>query len=276
MPRVSYRRQLIADLISGMAAAALDEEDYEDFLLLDSLFDADGDLSLGSFLDEDGDLWMDTPMDDLAEVLMLVEANRYLTPRQLYDKSRDFVLNYFFNLPDDSFRQLTRMSKASFQFVLSEIEGHPVFQNDSLHPQADVALQLAVALDRLGNYGNGVSLGRTLKLWGIGKGTCVLYTTRVFEALNDLASKFIVWPNKRKRKPMSRRMTAKGFKGCVGFIDGTTFPLSQKPAVDGECYFDRKSRYSINGQIVCDDNRRIIAFYAGWPGSCCDSTVYKK
>ncbi|KAE8952902.1 hypothetical protein PR002_g32543, partial [Phytophthora rubi] len=167
MPRVSYRRQLIADLISGMAAAALDEEDYEDFLLLDSLFDADGDLSLGSFLDEDGDLWMDTPMDDLAEVLMLVEANRYLTPRQLYDKSRDFVLNYFFNLPDDSFRQLTRMSKASFQFVLSEIEGHPVFQNDSLHPQADVALQLAVALDRLGNYGNGVSLGRTLKLWGI-------------------------------------------------------------------------------------------------------------
>ncbi|KAE8953824.1 hypothetical protein PR002_g32261, partial [Phytophthora rubi] len=42
------------------------------------------------------------------------------------------------------------------------------------------------------------------------------------------------------------------------------------------CYFDRKSRYSINGQIVCDDNRRIIAFYAGWPGSCCDSTVYKK
>ncbi|OWZ02473.1 hypothetical protein PHMEG_00025957 [Phytophthora megakarya] len=268
MPCVSHRRQLIADLTSGMAVEALDEEDYEDFLLLDSLFDADGDLSLDSFLGEGGDLWIDTLMDDLAEVLMLVEANRYLTPHQLYDKSRDFVLNYFFNLPDDSFRQLTRISKVSFQFVLSEIEGCPVFQNDSLHPQADVALQLTVTLDRLGDYGNGVSLG--------GKWTCVLYTTRVLEVLNDLASKFIVWSNKRKRKSMSRRMAAKIFKGCVGFIDGTTFPHYHNPTVDGECYFDRKSRYSINGQILCDDNRRVIAFYAGWRASCCDSTVYKK
>ncbi|OWY95437.1 hypothetical protein PHMEG_00034554 [Phytophthora megakarya] len=168
------------------------------------------------------------------------------------------------------------MTKTSFQFVLSEIENHSVFHNNSAHPQASVTLQLAVTLDRLGNYGNGVSLGRTLNLWGIGKGTCVLYTTRVLEALNDLAPRYVVWPNKRKRRAMSRRMAAKGFKGCVGFIDGTTFPLSQKPAVDGECYFDRKSRYSTNGQVVCDDNRRIIAFYGGWPGSCCDSTVYKK
>lgn len=259
-----------------MAVAALDEEDCDDFLLLDRLFDVDGELSLDSLVDMDEELWNETEMESLAEVLMLVEANRYLSPRQLYDKSRDFVTKHFANLPDDSFRQLSRMSKASFQFVLSEIEGHPVFRNNSPHSQADVTLQLAVALDRLGNYGNGVSLGRTLKLWGIGKGTCVLYTERVLEALNDLASKYVVWPNKRKRKAMSRRMADKGFKGCVGFIDGTTFPLSQKPAVDGECYFDRKSRYSINGQIVCDDYRRIIAFYGGWPGSCCDSTVYKK
>ncbi|POM80901.1 Hypothetical protein PHPALM_1203 [Phytophthora palmivora] len=153
------------------------------------------------------------------------------------------------------------MTKSSFWFVLSQIEGHPVFRNASPHSQAAVTLQLAVALDRLGNYGNGVSLGRTLILWGIGKGTCVAYTTRVLEALNDLSSTFVVWPNKRKRRAMSRRMASQGFKGCVGFIDGTTFPLSQKPAVDGECYFDRKSRYSINGQVVCDDNRRIIAFY---------------
>ncbi|POM72479.1 hypothetical protein PHPALM_10798 [Phytophthora palmivora] len=103
MPRVSHRRRLIADLIGGMAAAALDEEDYEDFLLLDSLFGQGGELSLDSIIDMDGDLWMDTPMDGLAEVLMLVEANRYLSPRKLYAKSGDFVTNYFLNLPDDSF-----------------------------------------------------------------------------------------------------------------------------------------------------------------------------
>ncbi|KAL3671668.1 hypothetical protein V7S43_003580 [Phytophthora oleae] len=226
MPRVSHRRQLIADLIDSIAAAALDEEDYEDFLLLDGLFGVDGELSLDYVFNADEDLQMDTPMDDLNEVLMLVEGNRYLSPCLLYDKSRDFAKNYFLKLPDESFRQLTRMSKESFQFVLSEIEDHRVFHNNSVHPQASVTLQLAVTLDRLGNYGDGVSLGRTLKLWGIGKGTCVLYTTRVLEALIDLASQYVVWPNKRKRKAMPKRMAAKGFKGCVGFIDEITFPLS--------------------------------------------------
>ncbi|OWZ21276.1 hypothetical protein PHMEG_0004186 [Phytophthora megakarya] len=69
-------------------------------------------------------------------------------------------------------------------------------------------------------------------------------------------------------------MEREGFPGCVGFIDWTTIPLAQKPAVDGECYFDRKHRYSVNAQVVCDDRRRIISFYSGLPGSCSDSAVY--
>ncbi|ETK86273.1 hypothetical protein L915_09090 [Phytophthora nicotianae] len=71
-------------------------------------------------------------------------------------------------------------------------------------------------------------------------------------------------------------MEAEGFSGCVGFIDGTTISLSQKPAVDGECFFVRNHRYSVNTQVVCDDRRRIISFCSGWPGSCADSTVYQE
>lgn len=103
MPRVSDRRQLIADLISGMTAAALDVEDYEDFVLLDTLFDTDGELSLDSIFEMDEELLLDTPMDDLAEVLMLVEGNRYLTPRLLYDKSSDFTKNYSCSCPTTAF-----------------------------------------------------------------------------------------------------------------------------------------------------------------------------
>ncbi|OWY91159.1 hypothetical protein PHMEG_00040380, partial [Phytophthora megakarya] len=169
-------------------------------------------LSLDSLLNADDDLHMDISIDDLNEVLTLVEGNRYLSPRLLFDKSRDFAKNYFLKLPDESFRQLTRMTKKSFQFVLSEIENHSVFHNNIVHPQASVTLQLAVTLDRRGNYGNSVSLGRTLNLWGIDKGTCVLNTTRVLEALNDLAPLYVVWPNNRKRKAMSRRMATKGSK----------------------------------------------------------------
>jgi hypothetical protein len=40
-------------------------------------------------------------------------------------------------------------------------------------------------------------------------------------------------------------MQEEGFPGCVGFVDGTTIPLSQKPPIDGNHYFDRKKRCSL-------------------------------
>ncbi|KAE9340634.1 hypothetical protein PR003_g10395 [Phytophthora rubi] len=111
MPRVSVRRQLISDIASGMAAASLDAEDYEDFVLLDNLLDAVEEMSLTNLFEIDDELMLGTPIDGLAEVRMLIEGNRYLTPRALYDKSSGFAKNYFMRLPDDSFSQLTRMPK---------------------------------------------------------------------------------------------------------------------------------------------------------------------
>ncbi|ETN07992.1 hypothetical protein PPTG_12508 [Phytophthora nicotianae INRA-310] len=53
-------------------------------------------------------------------------------------------------------------------------------------------------------------------------------------------------------------MTAEGFPGCVGFIDGTALPLSQRSAVDESSYRDQK-RYSVSMQAVCDCDKLIIA-----------------
>jgi hypothetical protein len=36
------------------------------------------------------------------------------------------------------------------------------------------------------------------------------------------------------------------------------------------------SRYSVNMQVVCDVDKRIIAIHLGCPGSCADSSVYKR
>lgn len=70
-------------------------------------------------------------------------------------------------------------------------------------------------------------------------------------------------------------MSLGGFPGCVGFIDGTTFPMYQRAGVDGETFFDRKKRYSINAQIVCDCDQIITALYTGWPGLCHDNKCYQ-
>ncbi len=65
-----------------------------------------------------------------------------------------------------------------------------------------------------------------------------------------------------------------GVPDCVGFIDGTHLILSQRPTIDGEVYFNRKKTYSFNVQLICDDQRRILWYQLGWPGSVYDSTVF--
>ncbi|OWZ05756.1 hypothetical protein PHMEG_00022090 [Phytophthora megakarya] len=108
-------------------------------LLAILILEKENDENLGfCALQTDGiDLAMDTPAENLAELLQLVSQNRYLVLRE--------------------------------RFALT-IEGHNIFSNPSKNPQAPVWLQLAVALDRLGTNGNGASLGRSRKLWGLGKG----------------------------------------------------------------------------------------------------------
>jgi hypothetical protein len=56
----------------------------------------------------------------------------------------------------------------------------------------------------------------------------------------DQADDGTKWPNADHSEEISRMIAIEGFPGCVGFIDGTTLPLAQKPALDGEVYFDRK------------------------------------
>jgi len=98
----------------------------------------------------------------------------------------------------------------------------------------------------------------------------------VISAILEAGSHYIAWPNSNRRKAISRVLERDGFPGCVGFVDGTTIPLFQRPGQNGEVFFDCKHRYSLNVQIICDCDRRITYAYGGWPGSCCDSTVFSK
>lgn len=56
-------------------------------------------------------------------------------------------------------------------------------------------------------------------------------------------------------------------------VDGTHVNFFQCPAVDGETFFNRKGRYSMNVQLMCDDRRKITYYVVGWPGSVYDGTV---
>jgi hypothetical protein len=59
------------------------------------------------------------------------------------------------------------------------------------------------------------------------------FKDRVVEAILDLEKDYLVWP----RGEYKRRLTVSieqsfGFLNCLGFVDGTSFELMSKPAVN--------------------------------------------
>ncbi len=147
MPKKSERERLLSEILD--LTAILEEEDDEDYALA------------GNFA-PDETLWS-SPVEELQEVLFFANGSRFLKKRKVIPMSVEFAQDGFDKLPDDEFRQMTRMSRTSIYRVFAEIEDHPVFSNNSMCEQKPVWLQLAVARDRLDNYGNGASIGRARK-----------------------------------------------------------------------------------------------------------------
>ena len=179
-------------------------------------------------------------------------------------------------MTDTDFRQSARTTKDGFINVLESICSNSVFHQGGIRPQLPIAHQLALTLERLGSNGNGASDGRFSRNLNVGRGTVVKVTRRVLQAIISLGKDYVVWPNAACRAEISDVMKGEGFSGCIGFVDGTTIPLSQRPGYNGEVFYDRKRRYSVNAQIICDCDKYITSFITGWPGSCGDSRVFKR
>ena len=67
------------------------------------------------------------------------------------------------------------MTRRAFEHVLSRIAGNPVFANGTSRQQTPVCEQLHVALHQLGCNGNGVSIGKVARLFGVSEGTVINY-----------------------------------------------------------------------------------------------------
>ncbi|PLW48657.1 hypothetical protein PCASD_03429 [Puccinia coronata f. sp. avenae] len=213
---------------------------------------------------------------EYTDILQHVLSQRYLHPRRSPKSRGEFDIEKLFNMSDSEFRQAARTSKEGFMHVLDKIVGHEVFHRGGRRPQLPIPHQLALTLERLGSNGNGASIGRFSRNLTVGRGTVVKVLRWVVEALISLGQTYVQWPNKDRCTEISDVMRKEGFPGCVGFVDGTTIPMFQRPGFDGEVFFDRKKRYSLNAQIVCDCDKYITMFSTGWPGSTGNSKSYKR
>ena len=138
--------------------------------------------------------------------------------------------------------------------LINLIGDHAVFQNCSHIRQTPVWIQLAIALYRLGHYGNSASVRDVAQNFGFSEGAVEKFTERCFTALKSLHD-MVVRPLTREEKEIEKQWIDAhvGFHGLwrEGWVmyDGTIVVLHEWPGFNGDAYFTRKSNYGLNVQV---------------------------
>ena len=180
------------------------------------------------------------------------------------------------NYNDEEFLNAFRMSRDSLFLLLETMQECEAFKSNSKSShQRPISYQLLVFLFRIGKEGNGAGALEISGYFGIGKGSVKNYVKICVAALLEIKDEVVYWPDATERKAMRNRLSAYGFRHCVGIIDGTLIILDFRPESYHECYYSRKSFYALNVLIVCDDRKRVIYYNAGWPGSTHDNRVLR-
>ncbi|THU93178.1 hypothetical protein K435DRAFT_670685 [Dendrothele bispora CBS 962.96] len=230
--------------------------------------------------DEDDDEELNDPLSTvLLEALAGLYASRYTVERRAILKTShnlNLLLNTYKRDRPEIFRSFVRMSPNAFDALVSAIEHDEVFTGD----HSPVAYQLAVALYRLGHYGNAASTVKVALWAGIGYGTVRLFTRRVMEAVcrEPFRRSVMAWPDDEVKKHAMdwvEENSCPAWRPGWLMVDGTLIPLYSRPAFFGNTWYDRKSNYSMNLQLINTPDLRIVDYAVGLPGSQHDATAWK-
>lgn len=131
--------------------------------------------------------------------LEVIQTFRY-SYKSTVPKNLSWYEETFPKYDDIRFRSLVRCSPIQFQSILNEIRSHNVFNGFNSQKQFTVDFQLALVLYRLGSNRDGTTVRKISCLFGVGDGgTIDRITSRVFEAILSLESKFLNWPSYEER-----------------------------------------------------------------------------
>jgi hypothetical protein len=177
------------------------------------------------------------------------------------------------------FQRNLRVSPETFRQLERKLSDHTVFHpREGVVPQLPVRYQLAIALFRFGHEGSACGVEQIAQWAGVSAGMVNKATRRVMIAAlsyHDEAIRWVTPEEKEEAKTWVEGRSCRAWRGGYCMVDGTLVPLFEKPHHFGEGYFDRKSNYSLNVQLITLPNLRIIDYVVGHTGSKHDSSAFK-
>ncbi|KNZ50573.1 hypothetical protein VP01_4341g1, partial [Puccinia sorghi] len=137
--------------------------------------------------------------------------------------------------------------------------------------------QLTVALRQMGMCDNGTSVRVLARFFRISEGSVIFKFLTCLSFLIHCNTDFVkkeIYFWARCGKIVSQIGEYTCFKNCIGFINGILSPLEEKPSINPQDYYLRKSSYRIAMLVVCDNKKRILYYLTGWPGFSHDTQLW--
>jgi hypothetical protein len=214
-----------------------------------SISGSDSDVSVSDFEAEYYRNWRrryNELLNHVTDTRVLLEAPPVLKSSQLH------LLDDWRVHSPDRFRRKLRVEPDTFDSLVSLLLDNPVFSNQSNCPQLPVHLQLSVFLFRAGHYGNAASPEDAAQWAGISVGAVEKCTDRVIVALLSLHDDAVHFPDadhREQAKTFVEEHTCAEWRNGFLLVDGTKFPLFQRPGLHGDAWFDKDGEYSIDCQV---------------------------
>ncbi|CAA7257434.1 unnamed protein product [Cyclocybe aegerita] len=197
----------------------------------------------------------DVDMDSSSSSSLFSESSTSSSSEEEGTAAQDYI-----NHPE-IFRSYLRITPACFDDLVSAIEDDEVFSNNSQNDQMPVTEQVAIALYHFGHYGNAASCMKVALHFGVGYGTVQLWASP---------------QAKEAAKQWVEKASCPAWRDGWLMVDGTLVPLFCQPAFFGNVWFDSKSNYSMNVQLVSTPDCQIIDYAVGLPGSQHDASAWEE